>query len=57
MRNDTKIAPRGRGRPRKFDQEAALRAALQRFRTLGYANTSLDELAAATGVNRPSLYA
>ena len=57
MRNDTKTAPRGRGRPRKFDEEAALRAALQRFRTLGYSNTSLDELAAATGVNRPSLYA
>lgn len=57
MRSDTKIAPRGRGRPRKFDEEAALRAASQRFRTLGYANTSLDELAAATGVNRPSLYA
>lgn len=57
MRNDTKTASRGRGRPRKFDEEAALRAALQRFRTLGYSNTSLDELAAATGVNRPSLYA
>ncbi|NYT41572.1 TetR/AcrR family transcriptional regulator [Sphingomonas sp. R-74633] len=57
MRNDTKIAPRGRGRPRKFDEEAVLRAALQRFRTLGYSNTSLDDLAEATGVNRPSLYA
>lgn len=57
MRNDTKIAARGRGRPRKFDEEAVLRAALQRFRTLGYSNTSLDDLAEATGVNRPSLYA
>jgi len=57
MRTDTKIAPRGRGRPRKFDEEAVLRAALQRFRTLGYSNTSLDDLAEATGVNRPSLYA
>lgn len=57
MRNDTKIAPRGRGRPRKFDEAAVLRAALQRFRTLGYSNTSLDDLAEATGVNRPSLYA
>jgi TetR/AcrR family transcriptional regulator, copper-responsive repressor len=57
MRNDTKIAGRGRGRPRKFDEEAVLRAALQRFRTLGYSNTSLDDLAEATGVNRPSLYA
>jgi len=57
MRTDTKIASRGRGRPRKFDEEAVLRAALQRFRTLGYSNTSLDDLAEATGVNRPSLYA
>jgi AcrR family transcriptional regulator len=29
----------------------------QRFRTQGFAATSLDDLADATGVNRPSLYA
>jgi TetR/AcrR family transcriptional regulator, copper-responsive repressor len=57
MRNSTKIAPRPRGRPRKFDRDTVLRAALQRFRTQGFANTSLDDLAEATGVNRPSLYA
>ncbi|MET0309913.1 MAG: TetR/AcrR family transcriptional regulator [Sphingomonas sp.] len=34
-----------------------LRAALERFRTHGFAATSLDDLAEATGVNRPSLYA
>ncbi|MBO9714067.1 TetR/AcrR family transcriptional regulator [Sphingomonas sp.] len=34
-----------------------LRAAAQRFRTHGFAGTSLDELAEATGLNRPSLYA
>ncbi len=56
MRTDTKIS-RPRGRPRKFDEEQVLRAALQRFRTLGYSNTTLDDLAEATGVNRPSLYA
>ena len=56
MRTDTKIA-RPRGRPRKFDEEQVLRAALQRFRTHGFSNTSLDDLADATGVNRPSLYA
>jgi TetR/AcrR family transcriptional regulator, copper-responsive repressor len=57
MRTGTETARRPRGRPRKFDEEAVLRAALQRFRTLGYSNTSLDDLAEATGVNRPSLYA
>jgi AcrR family transcriptional regulator len=61
MRTSTKTAPGGvprpRGRPRKFDEDAVLRAALERFRTHGFAATSLDDLAEATGVNRPSLYA
>ena len=57
MQDGTKITPRPRGRPRKFDEDAVLRAALQRFRTQGFANTSLDDLAEATGLNRPSLYA
>ncbi len=48
---------RPRGRPRGFDPEEALKAASERFRTLGYAATSLDDLAAATGLARPSLYA
>ena len=57
MRNSTEIAKRPRGRPRAFDRDAALSAAGQRFRTHGYAGTSLDDLTDATGVNRPSLYA
>ena len=56
MRTSTKTS-RPRGRPRNFDRDAALGAAHQRFRTFGFAATSLDELAEATGVNRPSLYA
>ena len=48
---------RPRGRPRGFDPEVALKAASERFRTLGYAATSLDDLASATGLARPSLYA
>lgn len=56
MRTGTEIT-RPRGRPRSFDRETALRAAGQRFRTHGFAGTSLDELADATGLNRPSLYA
>jgi AcrR family transcriptional regulator len=53
------VAPprRPRGRPRGFDTEVALKAAAERFRTFGYAATSLDDLAAATGLARPSLYA
>lgn len=34
-----------------------MRAAAERFRTRGFAATSLDDLAEATGLARPSLYA
>ena len=50
-------ADRRRGRPRAFDEADALDAVLERFWTKGFHGTSLDELAAAAGVNRPSLYA
>lgn len=58
MQNSTKKAgdARKRGRPRAFDPDTALGAAAERFRTGGYSGTSLDELAAATRLNRPSLY-
>lgn len=46
-----------RGRPRSYDPETALAQALQVFWTGGYSGTSLDELTAATRMNRPSLYA
>src|SRR5690349_21458762 len=46
-----------RGRPRAYDPEAALRAARDIFWVKGYAATSLDDIAEATGMNRPSLYA
>src|SRR5690349_835687 len=46
-----------RGRPRAYDPEAALRAARDIFWVKGYAATSLDDIADATGMNRPSLYA
>ncbi|HEY9028497.1 MAG TPA: TetR/AcrR family transcriptional regulator [Burkholderiaceae bacterium] len=51
-----KPAPRPRGRPRSFDTEAALAQATLTFWQRGYAATSLDDLGAATGLNRPSLY-
>ena len=48
---------RARGRPRGFDPDVALQAASERFRTRGFAATTLDDLVEATGLARPSLYA
>jgi AcrR family transcriptional regulator len=48
---------RRRGRPRAYDPERALESAANSFWKNGYAATSLDDLVAATGMNRPSLYA
>jgi AcrR family transcriptional regulator len=49
-------APKRRGRPRAYEPEIALGKALDLFRKGGFAATSLDDLSAATGMNRPSLY-
>jgi len=49
--------PKRRGRPRAYDPQAALKQARDTFWKTGYAGTSLDEIAAATGMNKPSLYA
>ena len=57
LRSGTELTGRARGRPRSYDPDVALKAATERFRTTGYAGTSLDDLAAATGLARPSLYA
>jgi AcrR family transcriptional regulator len=50
------VAPKRRGRPRAYEPEVALGKALELFRKGGFAATSLDDLSAATGMNRPSLY-
>src|ERR1700760_3225915 len=49
-------APKRRGRPRPYEPDVALAKALDLFRKDGFAATSLDDLSAATGMNRPSLY-
>src|SRR5215468_8620245 len=48
--------PKKRGRPRAYDPDVALTRAMDVFWKDGFAGTSLDELSAATGMNRPSLY-
>jgi AcrR family transcriptional regulator len=48
---------RPRGRPRAYRPELALAQARDAFWRDGFAATSLDDLSAATGMNRPSLYA
>jgi len=48
--------PKRRGRPRAYQPDVALGKALDLFRKGGFSATSLDDLSAATGMNRPSLY-
>src|SRR3979409_1883431 len=48
--------PKRRGRPRADRPECALARCLAGFWKDGFAATSLDDLSAATGMNRPSLY-
>src|ERR1700722_17285515 len=50
----SKAAPRGRGRPRAFEADTALAQAMDVFWSDGFAATSLDDISAATGLNRPS---
>ena len=48
---------KGRGRPRAYDPQTALLQALDVFWSTGYSGASLDSIATAAGMNRPSLYA
>src|SRR4051795_5728000 len=56
VKTEAAAEPKRRGRPRAYQPEIALGKALDLFRRDGFAATSLDELSAATGMNRPSLY-
>ena len=45
-----------RDHQRNLKREAVLRAAASAFNRRGYANTSLDDIAAMLGVSKPTLY-
>ena len=45
-----------RGRPRSFDPDRVLTDVRNTFGRHGYAGTSMDQLALATGLHKPSLY-
>ena len=55
-RLEAPVPPKRRGRPRAYQPDITLGKALDLFRKDGFAATSLDDLSAATGMNRPSLY-
>jgi len=55
MRTSTKQSPR-RGRPPSYDRDVALGAIRDVFWDRGFSAASLDDIAAAAGMNRPSLY-
>ena len=57
MRTSTELTKRSRGRPRAFIPSEVLDRVRTVFMEKGFAAASLDELAAASGLNRPSLYA
>jgi TetR/AcrR family transcriptional regulator, copper-responsive repressor len=56
-RGQEAIAAKRRGRPRAYDADAARAQIIEAFWKTGYSGTSLDEIVAASGMNRPSLYA
>ncbi len=56
VQNSQESGAKARGRPRSYDPAKVLDQARDAFWRNGYSATSLDDLSAATGLNRPSLY-
>lgn len=56
MVQKTVAQPATRGRPRSFDTDEVLGRARDIFWRHGFAGTSMDQLSAATGLHKPSLY-
>lgn len=56
-RADEQRPPAVRGRPRQFDSDAALAAAMRVFWRHGYAGASIGTLVEAMGISRATLYA
>src|ERR1700726_631394 len=55
--NSSILHNEGMGRPKNFSRESVLQKALPLFWKYGFADTSLQELEKATGVNKSGLYA
>jgi AcrR family transcriptional regulator len=55
--NSSILHNKGMGRPKNFSREEVLEKALPVFWKYGFADTSLQELEKATGVNKSGLYA
>jgi TetR/AcrR family transcriptional repressor of nem operon len=51
-----KLTSRSVGRPREFDEEAALEAAMDAFWAKGFEATSMSDLCCCTGLHKGSLY-